>query len=57
VDEEDIMGQAQEVTIFQVIEALTSVIELHEKTPGNNCGECYMPWPCRTIEAMKDKFQ
>jgi hypothetical protein len=55
--DDDIMGQAQEVTIFQVIEALTAVIELHEKTPGNNCGECYMPGPCRTIEAMKEKFQ
>jgi len=55
--DDEVIGPVEEVTVFQVIEALTAVIKLHERTPGDQCGECYMPWPCRTIETMKKKFQ
>lgn len=53
---DDMSEQIQSVTISQVIEAMTAIVELHERTSGNNCGECFVPWPCRTIDTMKKVF-
>lgn len=47
----------QEVTVSQVVAALEGVIELHQKTERGHCGECFVPWPCRTVEILKKNFQ
>lgn len=49
--------QAKEITLSQVLNALSEVIELHDRTPGDHCSECYIPWPCRTVEILKRNFE
>ena len=53
---EDMNEKIESITLIQVIEAMTAIVELHERTPGNNCGECFVPYPCRTIDTMTKIF-
>lgn len=48
---------SRKLTIEQVVAAVTQIIKLHDRMGSDVCGECYMPWPCRTVEILKRNFE